>query len=113
MSDARQALERLAKWRTLFAGWQLGTRAKGNPEADAVRDHREATIMLRAEMSALGGLLIKKGIITAEEFDASLEIEALQLSRDYEQRFPGVIATGFGLTIDPAKAQGWLKHWRP
>jgi hypothetical protein len=40
------ALERLAKWRTLFAGWQLGTRPKGEPESDAVRDHREATLML-------------------------------------------------------------------
>lgn len=31
----------VCKWRSLFAGWQLGTRPKGDPESDAVRDHRE------------------------------------------------------------------------
>jgi len=42
------ALNVLAKWRAHFSGWQLGTRPKGDPEGDAVRDHREATILLRA-----------------------------------------------------------------
>jgi hypothetical protein len=40
------ALNRLCKWRAIFAGWQLGTRAKGDPESDAVRDHREVTILI-------------------------------------------------------------------
>ena len=39
-----EACNRLTKWRSVFAGWQLGTRAKGDPECDAVRDHREVTI---------------------------------------------------------------------
>ena len=52
------ALNRLCKWRAIFAGWQLGTRAKGDPESDAVRDHREVTILLRAEASAMTGLLL-------------------------------------------------------
>jgi hypothetical protein len=39
------ALNRIAKWRTILAGWQLGTKPKGDPTCDAVRDHREATIM--------------------------------------------------------------------
>jgi hypothetical protein len=34
-----KALQKLAKWRLIFAGWQLGTRLKGDPECDAVRDH--------------------------------------------------------------------------
>ena len=34
-----RALNVLAKWRTLLAGWQLGTRPKGDPECDAVSDH--------------------------------------------------------------------------
>jgi hypothetical protein len=33
------ALNVLAKWRGLFAGWQLGTRPKGDPESDAVRSN--------------------------------------------------------------------------
>ena len=63
---AIQALNRVAKWRTLFAGWQLGTRPKGDPESDAVRDHREITILLRVEQSAIIGLLIRKGIINPQ-----------------------------------------------
>lgn len=63
----RQALERLAKWRVLFAGWQLGTRSKGDPEADAVRDLQEARLMLRTEVTALTGLLLTKGVITEQE----------------------------------------------
>lgn len=31
-------LQRLGKWRTVFASWQLGTRSKNDPEAQAVRD---------------------------------------------------------------------------
>lgn len=54
------ALNKLTKWRMVFAGWQLGTRPKGDPECDAVRDHREATMIQRVEISALSRLLIKK-----------------------------------------------------
>lgn len=68
----RAALERLGKWRTLLTGWQLGTRPAGDPESDAVRDHREATLLLRAETNAIGGLLISKGLVTADEFAGAL-----------------------------------------
>lgn len=111
MSDSRRSLNRLAKWRALFAGWQLGTRVIGDPECDAVRDHREATIFHRAELSALTGLLIKKGVFTAEEFDAALAREADQLSQDFELRFPGVKATDIGLQMDERAVKtmkGWL-----
>lgn len=108
-----RAVNILAKWRTLFAGWQLGTRAKGDPECDAVRDHREATLLLRAECSALVGLLIRKGVITAEEFDAALGAEAVQLNADLERRFPGVTAHEYGLSIDPARVLPWMRGWKP
>jgi hypothetical protein len=111
MADPRRNLNRLAKWRSLFAGWQLGTRPIGDPECDAVRDHREATIIQRAELSALTGLLIEKGVFTAEEFGVVLAHEADQLSQDYERRFPGVKATDIGLEMDGRAAQtmkGWL-----
>lgn len=45
MSDVQSALNRVTKWRSIFTGWQLGTRAKGDPEGDAVRDHRELSII--------------------------------------------------------------------
>lgn len=113
MSDAMRALNRLAKWRTLFAGWQLGTRLKGDPESDAVRDHREATILLRAEVSALVGLLLEKKVFTLEEWGAALEHEANLLSRAYEQKFPGVRATDDGLDIDLVRARAWMQGWKP
>lgn len=106
-----RALNILAKWRTLFTGWQLGTRPKGDPEGDAVRDHREVTILLRAEGNAVLGLLLAKGVFTEEEWLAALEREALQLSQDYERRFPGVTAHEDGLTFDK-RALPWMKGWR-
>ena len=113
--SAMQALNRVAKWRSLFAGWQLGTRPKGDPESDAVRDHREITILLRVEGSALTGLLIRKGLITGKEWEAALEREANELSKDYARRFPGVTAADHGLVMDPQKidAAGWMKGWKP
>ena len=107
------ALNRLGKWRTVFAGWQLGTRAKGDPESDAVRDHREVTMLLRCELTALTGLLIEKGIFTAEEFTAAIGKEAEQLSADYEKRFPGFKATDVGIQMDPQVAAQTMKGWRP
>lgn len=107
------ATQRLAKWRTLFAGWQLGTRAKGDPEGDAVRDHREVTILLRAEMNALLGLLVAKGVITFEEFAVALEREADLLSADYAKRFPGIRAADHGLEFVPHIAADTMRGWRP
>lgn len=104
------ALQKLTKWRTVFVGWQLGTRAKGDPEADAVRDHRELTILLRAEVNALTGLLLKKGLFTQDEWLAQLEGEAAWLDQSYEQRFPGIKSTGYGLTMD-ARAAETMKGW--
>lgn len=107
-----RALNILTKWRVLFTGWQLGTRPKGDPEGDAVRDHREATILLRAEVTAFTGLLRAKGVFTDEEWLAALEREAKLLAEDYERRFPGVTASENGLKIDK-RALPWMKGWRP
>jgi len=109
------ALNRLTKWRTHYAGWQLGTRAKGDPESDAVRDHRELTMLLRVELTALTGLLMRKGVIAQAEFQAALEREADALAGDYAARWPGVQATGDGLTYDleTIRKAGWMANWRP
>jgi hypothetical protein len=113
--SALEALNRVAKWRGLFAGWQLGTRPKGDPESDAVRDHREITILLRVEGSALVGLLLSKGLISAKEWNTALIQEANLLNTDYERRFPGVKAADHGLVLDPADiaAASWMKNWKP
>jgi hypothetical protein len=108
----REALERLAKWRSVFAGWQLGTRVRDDPESQAVRDHREATLILRAEVSALVRLLIEKKVITLADFDAILKDEALILSDSLAERFPGIKATDQGITYDRRAAET-MKGWLP
>lgn len=107
------ALNRLCKWRMVFAGWQLGTRAKGDPECDAVRDHRELSIIMRAELSALVNLLIEKGVFTADEHRAAIEAEAELLNKDYQRRFPGFRATDIGMDINTAIAADTMRGWRP
>jgi len=106
------ALNRLAKWRTVFAGWQLGTRAKGDPECDAVRDQRELLLLLRAEMNALTTLCLEKRLFTAEDWDAAVAKEADILNESLSQRFPGFRATSVGLEMDSKVAAETTKGWR-
>lgn len=105
-------LNRLAKWRSVFAGWQLGTRASGDPECEAVRDHREATLMLQAEMNAVVELLLKHKIISEQEWSTTLSEEAKLLGEALEKRFPGIEATDYGLDMD-ARAAQTMKGWKP
>lgn len=107
------ALNRLAKWRTIFTGWQLGTRSSTDPEAQAVRDHRELTILMRAELNALVQMLVAKQVFTVQEFTDQLDIEAEHLSKQYEHKFPGCRATDIGIDIDVAKFAETSAHWRP
>lgn len=115
MKPKRNFIEILGKWRTHYTGWQLGTRAKGDPEADAVRDHRELTILLRAEVSALTALLVKKGVFTAEEFYDALQASAEDLNEVYARRWPGITASEEGLHYDVRKVQdaGTMLGWKP
>lgn len=109
----RRALDKLAKWRTVFAGWQLGTRPTGDPECDAVRDHRELSILLRAEVSALTTLLVAKGVFSGEEWQAALENEAALLDKSYERRFPGFSTTVEGVVMKLPEARVTTRGWKP
>ncbi len=113
MTPGHRALNRLAKWRTVFAGWQLGTRAKGDPECDAVRDQREAMLIMRAELSALTALCVLRGLFTVEAFDQQEAVEADLLSKHLEKRFPGFKATDVGLEMDSRIAAETTKGWKP
>lgn len=113
MSVAAQALNRLTKWRALLAGWQLGTRPKGDPECDAVRDQRELLLILRAEVNAIAALCLAKGLFSDKEWDAALAKEADALSESMAQRFPGFRATNVGLEMDSKLAAETTKGWRP
>ncbi|MEX3635997.1 hypothetical protein [Paraburkholderia sp. BR14320] len=108
-----RTLNRLAKWRSVFAGWQLGTRVTGDPESEAVRDHRELSMVMRAEVSALAALLMQKRVFTVDEFNAQIADEAEWLSQAYERKFPGMRATDAGISIDPHAAKDTMKGFRP
>lgn len=111
---ADKALNKVAKWRSLFAGWQLGTRTLDDPECNAVRDHREITILLRVESSAAIRILLERGIVTQEEWEAMLTEEALKLDAAYQQRFAGFESTDMGLAVtDIEKAIRTQKGWKP
>lgn len=113
LQRASAAMNKLAKWRMVFAGWQLGTRAKGDPECDAVRDHREVTLLLRAEVTALTGLLLRRKAFSQDELADAMAEEAALLDHDHEHRFPGFKTTDHGIDIDVAVASQTMKGWRP
>jgi hypothetical protein len=116
MSELERAvfsvLNKLVKWRTVFAGWQLGTRSDQDPECQAVRDHREVTILLRTDVNAFIQLLICKGVFTIEEFQEQLIKEAEILDRSYEEKFPGITTSDIG-THYTREAAKTMKNWRP
>jgi len=111
-SMSEKVLNRLAKWRVLLAGWQLGTRPKGDPECDAVSDHREVTLLMRTELNALVQLLIAKGVFDGQEWESQLVFEAQLMQKMLEARFPGVEATDGGLKFD-RRAEAWMSKWKP
>ena len=103
-------LNKLAKWRNVFVSWQLGTRPDSDGECRAVKDHREVSLLMRAELSALTGLLIKKGVITQPQFEAALVSEAGQLDQDYERKFPGFSTSQAGVEMDLPAAADTMKR---
>jgi len=106
---AIDVLNKLCKWRNVYASWQLGTRSREDGECRAVKDHREVTILLRAEVSALTGLLIEKGFITAGQFEAAVVSEAGQLDHDYEQKFPGFSTSLAGVHMQMPQAADTMR----
>lgn len=110
---SERVLNRFAKWRSVFAGWQLGTRLATDPESRALRDHREITMLLRAEVSALTALLVEAGVTTPRAFTEHVILEAENLETGYERRFPGMKATDDGITYALPEATETMKDWLP
>lgn len=104
---------RLAKWRSVFAGWQLGTRLDSDPECQAVRDHREVSILMRAEINALTKCCLDAGVFTERAFTEQLIVECDLLSDDYAKRFPGMTTTDDGIAYELPLAAETMKGWLP
>lgn len=97
------ALNRLCKWRTVFAGWMFGSQPESYGPTQAMRDFTDARLIQRAEVSALVTLLIEKGVFTVDEMNEAVAREADFLSKSLERKFPGAKATDVGLEIFDAK----------
>ena len=111
----RDVLEKLCKWRSVFASWQLGTRLNTDDECNALKDHREVTILLRAEVNALTKVLLDKGIVTEDEWNNAVTEEAVYLDTRYEQKFPGFSTSLTGVDMDVARVRETMKrmNWKP
>ncbi len=114
MSEANErmmrALNRLTKWRTVLAGWHLGSTVKEAPGTAAMRDLRELTMILRAEQSAMATLLERKGIFTWDEWFDAVGHEAAMLDRDMTTMFPGFRSTDIGMSLDTELAQKTMQE---
>lgn len=107
-------IEIFGKWRSVFAGWQLGTRAEDDPECRAVRDQRELLLSMRAELNALIQLLIREKVFSYNDWCKQMCEEIDILDKAYEERFPGFQVSAMGLVItDKEKAAETTKGWRP
>jgi len=112
LSVALRSLNRLTKWKAVFSGWQLGTRPIGDPESDAVRDHREISLILRAEVTALSRILVEKHLMTRDDLNRAIGEEAEYLADSLSLRFPGFRATDDGMEMD-GRAVETTKGWNP
>lgn len=91
------ALNRLAKWRKIIASERLGTLPKESPQYRSEASSAEGWLLSRVELSALANVLISKGVITLEELEEMMIVEAGLLEEKMEQRFPGFKAADDGM----------------
>jgi hypothetical protein len=94
-----RALNRLGKWRSIYAGWQLGTKPDTDGPTKALRDNAEAKLILRVEVNAISRLLIEKGVITADEFMATITNECDEMQKMLENKFKGMKAKDGGMEM--------------
>ena len=92
---------RLQRWPIGLVGEFLGTRLKSDPQARAARRWLRKLLKTDAECLALGGILMDKGLITREEYEAAVQIAARGICLELEREFPGIVARDDGVAIGP------------
>ncbi len=102
--EVLRVINKLCKWRSFFASWQLGTRLESDGEVKAVKHQRELSILLRVDVNALAGLMLRKGVFTQEEYQRALIQEAKYLDHAYEESFPGWRSTETGMSMKMPEA---------
>lgn len=103
------AMNKLAKWRSVYAGWRLGTRAKEDGESQYTRDLHEMILLLRAEVSALNFLIIEAGV-SRERWEEVMLQEFTMLDKLQEQKFPGMSTSQAGVHMKMPEAAETMKR---
>jgi len=78
-----------------------------------VRDHRETTMLLRAEVTTLTRILLEANIIKKEELAQIMTEEMQYLDKAYEKKFPGFTTSLDGVHMDIQKCAETTRGWRP
>jgi hypothetical protein len=114
--SAISALNQLCKWRTVLAGWHRGTAALTDsggvptPGVPAMRDLMDKWLIMRAETNAMMQIMLKKKIVTPQEIDDQIEIEARLLDEQMAKVFPGFRSSPHGITIYDARLADATTH---
>jgi hypothetical protein len=96
MSDP---LNRLCKWRSILAGWHAGSKSIEQDGAKAMRDLMDKWLIMRVETRAMTELMLRKGVITAEEWTDQVHAEAEKLDAQLAKAFPGFRTFDHGVQI--------------
>jgi hypothetical protein len=109
-----RALNRLAKWRFVFASRMFGSRPDTDEPTKVFKDLVERTLILRAEVTALTALLVEQRMIYEDDFARHVAVEAGHLERLLEQQFPGFRSAEHGMEVyDTGLVVETAKNWPP
>ncbi|MDB4930841.1 MAG: hypothetical protein JWM10_3325 [Myxococcaceae bacterium] len=110
----REAAGRLRQYGRLAAARMFGTQLSSDGRYKAVVDLSERTLFTRAEMNAVGRLLIDKGVVTEAELTAAMVEEYRHLVGSVGKGWPELEVHEHSYTVTDvaahaarAKREGW------
>lgn len=108
-----KALNKLAKWRTVFASRIMGTQTTEHVPTKALKEIVEGQLIMRAELNALLRHLTVNKMITNEQWLEAVKDEAITLDKLMEIRFPGITTSDQGVHFDPVmiREMGTMNGW--
>lgn len=100
----------LAKWRSVFTGWHLGTRSTDDGQTKAMRDLYEKVLLMRAELNGVTRILVDKGVVTQVELTEIFGEEYAFYAEQLAGFFDGMEATEQGIAMDPGRAAETMRR---
>lgn len=106
-----RSADKLAKWRTVYTGWLLGTRAHEDPESRYHRNRNELLLLMRAELSAVTRLISELPGVTREHILTVMAEEYEALDSSLEEFFPGYSSRPDGMSIKLPEAAETMRRF--